>query len=61
MSRAIPTIDMTIPEEIRRVLLALKENIEIRENVIPNGNIRNKSVTYQDLIDLGVITKDDLP
>lgn len=60
-NRAIPTVDMTIPEEVRRVLLAVKESIEVRENTIPNGNIRNKNVSYQDLIDLGLITKDDLP
>lgn len=59
--RAIPTVDMSIPEEIRRVLLALKESVEIRENNLPKGNIRNKNVTYQDLIDLGLITKDQLP
>ena len=59
--RSIPTIDMTIPENIRSVLLAIKESIEIRENNLPKGNIRNKNVTYQDLIDLGLITKDELP
>lgn len=52
---------MTIPEDVRRVLLAVKESIEVRENTIPNGNIRNKNVSYQDLIDLGLITKDNLP
>jgi len=59
--RSIPSIDLTAPAWFRSWALAVKEMLETRENTIPNGDIRKKTVTYQELIDLGLITKDDLP
>jgi len=61
MSQRIPGIDelLSVPEELRRFLEPMKENIEELQGL--RGNIRNKAVTYQDLIDLELITSADLP
>lgn len=58
---SIPAIDVNIPLAIKKVLAPIKTMLEIREKQNPNADVRDKHVTYQDLIDLGLITKDDLP
>jgi len=58
---AIPAVDPETELAIKRVLTPMKTMLEIREGQNPNSNPRDKNVTYQDLIDLGLITKDDLP
>ncbi len=58
---AIPSIDLSLPENIKSHMRAVKTVIEIRENQNPNADILDKRITYQDLIDLGLITKSELP
>ena len=54
----IPSVH-SLPIDVRNVLIPIKEIIETREGKV--GDIASRNVTYQDLIDLGLITKDDLP
>jgi len=58
---SIPAIDIDIPIAVKNILAPIKAMLEIRQGQNPNSNIRDQNVTYQDLIDLGLITKDDLP
>lgn len=58
---SIPGVDHDIDVNVSRVLIPIKTIIEVREGDNPNSDPRDRNVTYQGLIDLGLITKDDLP
>ena len=60
----LPNIpDIPLGTENQDALSAIKENIEVREGARYKVGDRmlNKSVTYQDLIDLGLITSAKVP
>lgn len=55
----IPDINLNTDIEIKRILDPIKETIDImegRKSAIPN----ERSVTLQDLLDLELITQDDI-
>lgn len=58
----IPAVDAAIPESTRRVLMALKENVEIANGQRSGTGVnqdawRRRSVTLEMLVKLGVITE----
>lgn len=60
----IPSIDTTIDPKISRVLMPMKENIELAagmrgRNNANQDNWKRRSVTLEMLISLGVITEEE--
>lgn len=61
---SLPNIpDIPLGTENQDALTAIKENIEVREGgrYTRGDRMFDKSVTYQDLVDLGLITNAKVP
>jgi len=54
----IPSVQ-SLEADIKKVVKPMKEIIETREGLI--GNKEDKFVTFQSLVDLGLITSDQIP
>ncbi len=54
----IPSVH-SLDIEVKKVVKPMKEIIETREGLI--GNSKDKFVTFQALVDLGLITADQIP
>lgn len=61
MSEKLPHIPSVhkLDDNIKSIVKPMKEILETREGRI--GGAGSKSVTYDDLVALGLITKDDIP
>lgn len=63
MAKAPTIVDVPLGVENKETFDAIKESIELREGVRTRVGERllDKFVTYQDLIDLGLITESNVP
>jgi hypothetical protein len=59
--RAIGDVPTGLPPGLSEFLQALKENQEILIGQRKRGAVASRATLNQDLIDMGVITKEDLP
>jgi hypothetical protein len=54
----IPHVDLTVPQNVRTVLVALKENQEVAAGLRGGADAwRNRSCTLGMLVELGIITE----
>jgi len=56
----IPSIPHDLPDDLRRVLLALKERSEIEHGERPNQSALDRVATKLDMIDAGITNAEDL-
>jgi len=56
---SIPSIDKLSDIQLKLILKPIKEIIEVREGRL--GSKKDMAVTYQDLVDLGLITESQIP
>lgn len=59
--RATGAVPSGLSPGLNRFLQAIKENQDILIGHRKRGGTRSRSVRFQDLIDLGLITEEDLP
>lgn len=57
---AIPEPTVGSAESVRDAILTIKESMEILTGQKRNGAL-NKAVTWQDLVDLGIVAEDQVP
>lgn len=57
-TRAIPVPQQTLPS-LQQAVSALKDNVEVLTRT--RGPVTAAAVTWQDLVDLGLISADDVP
>jgi hypothetical protein len=56
----IPSIPHDLPDDLRRVLLAMKEHIEVMKGLRPNQSALDRVATKLDMIDAAITNAEDL-
>jgi hypothetical protein len=57
----IPDVPQDLPTGHGWLLRALREAVQVLQGNHTRRNVSRRAVTFQDLVDLGVITADEVP